>query len=338
MTLAARLDDYSDFGSSVNPQIGLMWRPAPDLLLRGSYGTSFRPPSLFELHSPRITVSNFAVQDPARDNATSSVTLVGGGNPDLRPIEAESMTAGLVLTPSSIPELRLLANYWKIRVENRVTFLQFSSLLANESIFSERVVRGEPTPADIAAGIPGQLLQLDISRMNFGSLTTSGIDLEVSYGIETRWGEITPRVSATWVHEFDSVDEPLGDSVNRVGIANASGSVPRWRVIGGLGWKRNGVSLSTTIDWLPGYMDANADGLTGRRLPSRTLVDLQASFALEEMFGPSPLWNDLKLQAGVKNAFDELPPFSEIGFSGGYDSSQGDLVGRFGYLRLTKGF
>lgn len=338
MTLAARLDDYSDFGSTVNPQIGLMWRPSQDLLLRGSYGTSFRPPSLFELHSPRISVSSLVVEDPARNNERSGATIVGGGNPNLQPIEAESMTAGLVLTPSSLSALRLLANYWKIRVENRVTFLQFTSLLANEDVFGDRVVRDVPTPADIAAGVPGRLLQLDISRMNFGRLTTSGLDFEVSYEIETRWGDITPRVAATWVNEFDSVDAPFGGTSNRVGVANVSGSVPRWRVIGGLGWKRNGVALSTTIDWLPGYMDADADGLTGRRLASRTLVDLQASFALDEMFGPSPLWNDLKLQAGVKNAFDELPPFSEIGFTGGYDSSQGDLVGRFGYLRLTKGF
>ncbi|MBM0108668.1 TonB-dependent receptor [Steroidobacter sp. S1-65] len=338
MTLAARLDDYSDFGSTLNPQIGLMWRTSQELLLRGSYGTSFRPPSLFELHSPRISVSNMTVVDAARNDARSSVTIVGGGNPDLRPIEARSMTAGLVLTPSAVPDLRLLANYWKIGVDNRVTYLQFNSLLANEHVFSDRVLRDEPTPADIAAGIPGRLLQLDISRMNFGRLDTSGIDFEVSYDIATRWGDFTPRLSATWVNEFDSVDEPLGNAVNRVGVASVLGSVPRWRVIGGLGWKRNGLSASTTIDWLPGYMDANREGLTTRRLPSRILVDFQASLTVDEMFGPSPLWNDLKLQAGVRNAFDELPPFAEIGFSSGYDSSQGELIGRFGYLRLTKGF
>lgn len=338
MTLAARLDDYSDFGSTVNPQIGLMWRPSRDLLLRGSYGTSFRPPSLFELHSPRISVTNMTLFDPARNGARSSVTIVGGGNPGLQPIEARSMTAGLVLTPSFAPELRLLANYWKINVENRVSFLQYNTLLANEHAFSDRVVRDAPTPEDSAAGIPGRLLQLDVSRMNFGQLDTSGIDFEVSYEIETHWGEFTPRLSATWVNEFESVDELLGGAVNRVGVASLLGSVPRWRVIGGLGWKRNGLSVSTTLDWLPGYMDANSDGLTGRRLPSRLLVDWQASLAMDEMFGPSPLWNDLKLQAGVKNAFDELPPFAEIGFTGGYDSSQGELIGRFGYLRLTKGF
>ncbi|MDY6946007.1 MAG: TonB-dependent receptor [Pseudomonadota bacterium] len=338
MTVAARVDDYSDFGSTVNPQFGLMWRPANDILLRGSYGTSFRPPSLFELHALRTTVTNFALRDPARNDALSNVTFLAGGNPDLQPIEAQSMTAGLVLTPSALPGLRLLGNYWSIQTENRVTLLHFSSLLANEQMFSDRVVRDLPTPADIAAGIPGRLLQLDISRLNFGRLSTNGVDVDASYAIATRWGEFTPRLSATWVNQFTAIDVPTTRPVDRVGIAHPSGSIPRWRVVGSLGWKRNGVGLSTTIDWLPGYMDATTSGVTGRRLPSRTLVDMQASFAMDELFGASALWDDLSLQAGVKNAFDELPPFADIGFAIGFDSSQGELIGRFGYLRLSKGF
>jgi len=338
MTLAARLDDYSDLGRSLNPQIGLLWRPAEGVLLRGSYGTSFRPPSLFELHSPRTSVTNAAVRDPARNNALSAVTFVAGGNPNLRPIEADSMTAGFVLTPSAMPSLRLLANYWQIHTEHRVTFLHFSSLLANEDVFADRIVREMPTQADVDAGMPGRLVQLDLSRMNFGRLNTSGIDLEARYELSTRWGDFTPRVSATWIDEFQTADVPGVPVIERVGIANPAGSIPRWRVVGSVGWKRNGLGLSTTVDWLPRYMDADAAGLTGRRLPARTIVDVQASFAMEELIGADPLWNDLKLHLGVKNLFNELAPFSDIGFSTGFDSSQGDLIGRFSYLRLSKGF
>jgi iron complex outermembrane receptor protein len=338
MTLAARLDDYSDFGGSLNPQFGLLWRPVESVLFRGSYGTSFRPPSLFELHAPRTSVTNTGVRDPARNNELSTVTFVAGGNPNLRPIEADSMTTGFVITPSAAPGLRLLANYWRIHTEHSVTFLHFSSLLANEDVFHDRVLRDAPTLADIEAGMPGRLLQLDISRMNFGRLSTSGIDVEAKYELSTRWGEFTPRVSATWIDEFTSVDAPRAQAIDRVGIANPKGSIPRWRVVGSLGWKRDGVGLSTTLDWLPGYMDTDSVGLTGRRLPSRTIVDVQASFAMDELIGANLLWDDLKLQLGVKNVFDETAPFSAVGFSTGFDSSQGDLIGRFSYLRLSKGF
>src|SRR5690606_26673049 len=135
-----------------------------------------------------------------------------------------------------------------------------------------------------------------------------------------------------------AIDVPTTASIDRVGIASPSGSIPRWRAVGGLGWKRNGVGLSATLDYLPGYMDAGAGGLTGRRLPSRTLVDMQATFAMDEMFAPSPLLGDLGLQLGAKNLFDASPPFADVGYSAGYDVSQGDLVGRLGYVRLTKGF
>ncbi|HWK52022.1 MAG TPA: TonB-dependent receptor, partial [Steroidobacter sp.] len=84
MTLAARLDHYSDFGSSLNPQVGLLWRPVGDILFRGSYSTSFRPPSLFELHAPRTLLTNSGVPDPARNDDLSTVTFIAGGNPNLR--------------------------------------------------------------------------------------------------------------------------------------------------------------------------------------------------------------------------------------------------------------
>ncbi|MET0535075.1 MAG: TonB-dependent receptor [Steroidobacter sp.] len=338
MSVAARLDDYSDFGSTLNPQFGLTWRPVADLLLRGSFGTSFRPPSLYELRSPRMTAANVPLNDPARNNVLTNVTLVAGGNADLQPIEADSMTAGFVLTPSEIPGLRLLGNYWKIHTNHRVTVLHFSTLLRNEDAFNDRVVRAEPTPADAAAGRPGQLLQLDVSRMNFGRLTTSGVDVEASYDMATSFGTITPRVSATWVDEFVAIDVPGAAPVDRVGIAHSSGSIPRWRVVGSLAWNRGGVGLSTTIDWRPVYMDANTNGLTGRRLPARTLVDLQGTLALDQLFAPNRLWEDFKLQLGVKNVFDEQPPFADIGFAVGFDTSQGDLAGRFGYMKLSKGF
>ena len=338
LTAAARVDDYSDFGSTLNPQFGVMWRPLSDWLLRASYGTSFRPPSLFELRSPRYMVPNVSVPDPWHPGAPSKVATLIGGNPDLQPIEAESMTAGFVFSPDAVPEFHLLANYWRIRTDHRVTVLPFSTLMAHEDLFRDRIVRAAPTPQEQAAGIPGRLLQMDLSRLNFGRLTTSGVDLAFKYEWETDWGKFTQQVSATWVNDFTAVDVPTTSPIQRVGVANSAGSIPRWRVVGGIGWQYGGLGLSTNLDWLPGYMDATISGLTGRRLPARTLVDLQATLTMDELLGSGPLWSDLKLQLGVKNLFDEMPPFAAVGFSTGFDNSQGDLIGRVGYLRLSKGF
>jgi len=41
----------ASIGQTRNPKIGLIYSPTPDLLLRASYGASFRAPALRELNS-----------------------------------------------------------------------------------------------------------------------------------------------------------------------------------------------------------------------------------------------------------------------------------------------
>ena len=58
LSLAGRYTSYEDtstpsvnqeFGDSTDPKVGLLWAPLDDLSFRGTYGTSFRAPSLTEL-------------------------------------------------------------------------------------------------------------------------------------------------------------------------------------------------------------------------------------------------------------------------------------------------
>ncbi|SUW17014.1 TonB-dependent receptor [Brevundimonas diminuta] len=46
LSLAGRVEDYDDIGSTANPKIGLMWTPADDLKIRANWGTSFRAPAV----------------------------------------------------------------------------------------------------------------------------------------------------------------------------------------------------------------------------------------------------------------------------------------------------
>ena len=50
--VALRYDHYSDFGSTTNPKFTLRWQPSRELLLRGSFGTGFRAPTLSDLFLP----------------------------------------------------------------------------------------------------------------------------------------------------------------------------------------------------------------------------------------------------------------------------------------------
>jgi len=340
ITLAGRYDDYSDFGDTFNPQYGLEWGFIPQLAMRASYGTSFRPPSLYELYQPATTVG-VAVIDPRRNNETTpNVALTSAGNPNLEPEESDSLSVGLVFTPGRADGLRTAVTYWTITQDQRVQRPLQSIVLANEAFFANRITRANPLPADIAAGRPGRLTALNLSAMNFGELETDGVDLQLTGSWNTSFGRLAPNISATWVNSYTARDFATTPEVERVGIANSQGTIPRWRATSTLAWTWHGLGVTPAVRWTSGYHDVNNLGaLTGKEVSSLTLVDLQASANFGELLPNSGPWLDgFSMRLGVFNLLDKEAPFAEVGAVQGYDSSQGELRQRFAYLYLQKAF
>jgi iron complex outermembrane receptor protein len=60
LTAGLRYDHYSDFGSTINPRLALVWNTANDLTSKLLYGRAFRPPSFLELYAQNnpITLGN----------------------------------------------------------------------------------------------------------------------------------------------------------------------------------------------------------------------------------------------------------------------------------------
>jgi iron complex outermembrane receptor protein len=337
VTLAARYDSYSDFGDSFNPQFGLTWKPVPDLLVRASYGTSFSPPALFRLYQPQYEVPGNIIFDPQR-NETVSIPIFTGGNSALQAEEGESVSTGFVFTPASVKGLRLAATYWRIRMDNLISSVGSGLLLAHEDRFPERIRRATPTEDDILAGRPGALLWADGRQTNFGLVRTSGIDWDVSYALSTEWGRFTPTLAATWVNEYLSEQLPGTPVVERVDVASTQGTIPKWKGSATLAWAHRNLGASVSARYTHSYADATSAGVrTGRRIPSQTLIDLQASAALEGWHSASWL-QGLKIAAGVTNLFDKDAPFSEVLSTEGFDYSQSSLIGRSAYVTLTKTF
>lgn len=335
VNLAARYDDYSDFGDTFNPQATLTWLPVSDVAVRATYGTSFRPPSLFELYSPRRTLPGNAVADPRRGGQTAIVTVYSGGNPQLDPITATSWSAGVHWTPAG-SGLDLGATYWNIALDDRVRIFSRQLVLANEALFPERVVRAAPTAADVAVGWPGRLLSIDSSRINFGTLETDGVDLTAQWHTETSIGTFAPSLGATWVNEYLAGSAPGTPAVDRIDLASNDGTITAWRVQAGLLWQCGIWGASLDARYLPSYDDADFTGTrTGRRVDAQMLVDAQVNIDLRR--GESTAWwSGLALQVGASNLFDDAPPFAEIGSPFGYDLTQGDLRQRFWYVNLAK--
>ena len=76
LTGAVRYDRYSDFGDTINPKLSVRYKPFDQLLLRASYSTGFRAPSLYELNAVQSYTNTGTVND--RDPI---LTAVGGPVP-----------------------------------------------------------------------------------------------------------------------------------------------------------------------------------------------------------------------------------------------------------------
>lgn len=340
LKVAVRHDDYDIFGTTTNPQFGFTWRPTSALMLRSSYGTSFRPPSLFELYAPR-TVVPLQVEDPRRNNEVVDATAISGGNTTLKPIEAESWTAGFVWTPQAMSGLRVAASWWRIELDERVSFVPYQTILAHESLFSDRVTRAAPTAADSAAGLPGRLIQLDISRTNYGHLETSGIDAAASYELDLGASELITELSATWVHDYRSSDLPDTPPIERVGIANVFGTIARWRGTASINYRNGPWNAVATARFAANYDDSVGVPAipTGRRIDPPTYLDLQLGWTADRHGDlDSGLLRGVKLTLGATNLLDAKTPFSERGSFRGVDMSQADLRQRFVYANISKRF
>ena len=79
LDVAGRYEDYSDFGSTSHPKIGLNWTPLDGVVVHASYGTSFRAPLLSELVGPLNGVFVQQYADPQSPSGTSVGYTLGRG-------------------------------------------------------------------------------------------------------------------------------------------------------------------------------------------------------------------------------------------------------------------
>lgn len=125
--VAGRYDDYDDFGDTFNPKIGFSYRPLDSLILRGSWSTSFRAPSLTQAGVKLRTTT--ATYDCGANQAVADLYCEGFGderspnvlelgNKDLLAEESESISVGFAFSPTV--NTTLTVDYWQFDHEDLV--------------------------------------------------------------------------------------------------------------------------------------------------------------------------------------------------------------------------
>ncbi len=329
-----RYDHYSDFGGTTNPKASLRWQPTKALLFRGSYGTGFLAPSLYQLYTPNISgVSQSGLSDPIRcpvtgDTGIDCVTqfpVLYGGNQSLKPEESEQMTAGMVFEP--IPGTSLSVDYFKINLKNAIdNGISPVTILGDLGKYGYLVTRGPVDPA--FPNLPGPITSILQTYVNIGGEHIQGLDIEGRWrGEEYSWGRMSFDIQGTYYLRYDAqnVDGTWSGSVGNSYGSAVTGVIPRWKHYATLSWERGPWGATLGNSFQDSYTDQQTDfnGNT-RTVGTLSLWDLQGTYTG---------FKNTKLTLGVKNLFDKDPPLSnqQSTFIIGFDPSYYDPRARFVY-------
>jgi outer membrane receptor protein involved in Fe transport len=93
---------------------------------RGTLSSDFRAPNMNNLYEP-IGVTSTGFFDRLTNVNNSGQRLYTGGNPDLTPETAKTVTAGLVFTPSFIDRFSFAVDFYQTHLTNAITQISYQS-------------------------------------------------------------------------------------------------------------------------------------------------------------------------------------------------------------------
>ncbi|WP_269714830.1 TonB-dependent receptor [Caulobacter sp. NIBR2454] len=341
LSLAGRVEHYEEAGSTTDPKIGVHWSPMEGLKLRATYGTSFRAPTLPELFD---TYAISATNLPRGDGSTLIALFQSGGNDQLAPEKATTITAGFDYQPSWPPKARMSLTWFDTDYRDRIgqpaneylsralfdpSLASFVTLVRPGSSASDRALV-ESFLASPAYRNPGLVPAdsfgaiVDGRYLNTASLHVSGVDLSASWRFDVGANRFDLKGDATWLMDYERA---IASSAPVVELADTAEFPVDWRARGSLNWSRGPWAASTTISYVDDY------GAGSTRVGSWTTVDVQARWQAPDTSGAL---TGVAIAVSAQNLFDRDPPFYNAPQGVGYDPANADPLGRFISAQITK--
>ncbi len=326
LQLAGRHEHYSDFGRTTKPKIAAVYRPIPEVLIRGSYGESFLAPNIAFLYtSQSVSFTANSLPDPLRpgDPATQ-IRQFGGGNPGLQPENTKVGYAGLVLQPftrqkgSIFRDLSFGVDYIEFRQTNLLSRLSANQILGNLAAFGSLVLRNPPAAGQTVGTINGVLT----TWQNLASGQTTAWDFNARWVLpKNRFGQFRAEVNATYAQVIEGIGA-TGVPFDQDGNYNT----PNWRGNATLAWSKDNWSASLHTTYIGSYTTSGS-GLAG-------LPDVNSQVQFNPQVAYRGLWGT-NVTVGVRNALNARPPL---------DPSDSKLVNEnvnlvepaFWYVRVSK--
>ena len=330
--LAARYDDYSDFGDAVSPSIAVRYEPHEQLVLRASWGEGFKAPNLGNIGQELSQSFNDATDlgrceeqgidaDACPQNQYENYT---GGNPDLLAEESESINVGIVVSPTD--NFSIAVDWFEIKLTDAVSTLGLRTVLAFEEAGTlppgvivnrgptENGVRGVITQC--VGGVTAPACGIINVFANLASLEVQGVDIRASYDLAT-----DTAGSYSFRLEFSTIEDNLWKATAIAPEVNRSGSVgfPEFRYNMNLRWTMEDWTVNTKYH----YIDAHEGGPS--KYQNWESLDLS-------VYWLTP-W-DGEISFGARNLTDKDPSVNEA--SSGWDNNVSlplyDVTGRTPFI------
>jgi len=300
--VAARYEDYSDFGSRVSGKAALRFQPSRRLTLRGAVSNGFRAPGLSQIAFSKVVTNVIAGQfiDVGLFPVDHPAALALGAKP-LREETSVNLSAGLVVTP--LDNLTITADYFHIQINNRI-------LLG--ATFDDQATVDILTAAGFGSIGGVQYFTNGLDTRTQGVDFTAGYKvpagrtgtLDLTMGINYTKNTIThvdplPQV----LIDAGSTEPGLLDSVTAIGIEDER---PDWRGTWQANYTVGRVDALGRFSYYGGFSSAQPGfcDLCRENYGGKGLTDVELGYR----------FNQVKLAAGVRNLFDVYPdqPSSQV--------------------------
>jgi outer membrane receptor protein involved in Fe transport len=369
-----RYSDYVSAGGADAYKAELLYRPVDALRLRSSYQHAVRAPSVFELYLPQLPAplgftrepldpcevgsdprngpdraqvealclaQGFPVELlPNYDNPDNDAQGFVGGNPDLDPETADTLTVGVVLTSP-------FANRWLDRLQVSLDWYQIEIDDAIVTVFADEFIARCFDPAFNPAfdllnrwcgmfsrnPASGDIVDAYEILRNSEGLRTAGLDLQLDWRFDLGPGELGVNWLVSYVDSFERLEAPGAPATELAGTAGSDfigSSLPEWKWSFGVSYAWQALTLDARWRYIDGMKDADTAIEPVFRIPHYDYFDLGASYDFDE-----GALAGLQLHVGVENATDEDPPIFPSYSQANTDPSQYDVLGRRYYLSLT---
>ncbi|GAC17485.1 TonB-dependent receptor plug domain-containing protein [Paraglaciecola arctica] len=291
VTVAARYEDYSDFGDAVNVKFATRYTISDEVALRGSVSTGFRAPSLQQQHF--TSIATVFVDDVPTETGTfspGSDVAKALGSPGLDAEEAVNYGAGVTWSPDS--NFSLTVDYYNIKIDDRIVL---SNNLSGPGI--EALLAG--TGANRARFF-----------LNAIDSKTSGVDIVASYNTDIQnMGEIAFNAGFNYnKNEVTNVIDPpailQGQGVEQdnlfssVELSRFEVSSPKTKLNLSAVWNMDEWRATLRTTRYGETQDPSDTPALNEVLPEKWVTDLDVGYDVTE---------NISLTLGANNLFDVYP-------------------------------